>query len=154
MRKLILLAVTLLWLTSCGVYHDANLENISLTSKEKSFIAAFEDAAVKHKVRALKSMLHPIYIDQELNEMYGGNARLLFNEFFCGKDVNTKKFYCLKLRNVREIHLVKVSKGEEKGEKRLLFKVVGYDHTILVELYMKTYSKNGQARIGIIGAFG
>ncbi len=154
MRALRYTLFLLLFLSSCAVYKDPNLEKLTLTQREKTFISTFENAVVKHKVRDLKAMLHPVYVDQQLNEMYGGDARALFNSFFCGKDVETKKFDCLKLRNIRSIELLKVSPGTERGEKHLYFKVEGYDHTIIVDLYMKSYSKDGQARLGIIGAFG
>ncbi len=154
MKAIKFTVIFLLFLSSCAVYKDPNLENLTLTSNEKQFISAFENAAVKHKVKDLKALLHPVYVDQELNEIYGGDARALFNSFFCGKDTQTQKFVCLKLRNVRTIELIKIKPGDEQGEKHLIFRVEGYDHTIIVDLFMKKYSKDGQAKLGIIGAMG
>ena len=146
--------IVLLFLSSCAVYHDANLEKMPLSNSEKQFLTEFENAVVKHKVRQLTALLHPMYIDEELNDMYGGDARALFNSFFCGKELKTEKFVCIKLRNIRSIQLIDVKPGYQKGEKHLIFRVEGYDHTIMVDLFMRGYSKDGKVKPGIIGAMG
>ena len=154
MKFLKISIIFLFFLNSCATYQDLNVHNFALSSTEKQFILNFENAVVKHKVKLLREMLHPIYKSQQLNDLYNGDANALFNDFFCGKDIQTNKFVCIKLRNVRDIELKNVLPGYQSKEKILVFKVQGYDHTIILELSMRPFNKDGKIKYGIIGAFG
>ena len=153
---LALLTIILLF-SSCAVYQDNNLKSLtSLTQDEKNFIAKFEDAAVKHKRKLLTSYLDEKYRQEELVGLYKNDKKAFWNEMFCGNLVdNSSKFACIKLKNVREIHLIKVKPGYNPNEKRLIFKVIGYDNQIYVELIIsKRVDVNGNVHYGIIGAYG
>ncbi len=146
----------LLLLASCAVYKDPQLPQARLDENEKAFIAKFEDAVVKHKKALLNSYLFPVYRSEQLEGMYQNDAKAFWNQFFCGKQIdNPDKFTCLKLKNIREIYITKVTPTNDTTEKVITFKVVGYDQTIFVELILKKYyDKNGQLQYGIIGAYG
>ncbi len=159
MKKITFLALisTILFLASCAVYKDNNLQNLTnLTPEEKAFIAKFEDATVKHKRKLLTSYLDAKYRQEELIELYSNNKKAFWNEMFCGNLVdNPDKFACIKLHNIREIHLIKVSPGFSPNEKQLVFKVIGYDKQIYVELILsRRVDTEGNVHYGIIGAYG
>ncbi len=159
MKKVTFLALisTILFLASCAVYQDNNLKSLTnLNQQEKQFLAKFEDAVVKHKRKVLTTYLDENYRQEELVKLYGNNKIRFWNEMFCGYLVdNSDKFACIKLRNIREIHLIKVSPGFSPNEKKILFKVIGHDKQIYVELILsKHVDIFGDAHYGIIGAYG
>ncbi len=156
--RFLIFSFVVIYISSCGVYKDPYLQTQTqkLDPDELNFIAQFEDAVVKHNRNKLTKFLEENYRDEELNGLYGGDKRRFWNEMFCGKEINNPdKFTCIKLRNIREIHLIKVEPGYNENEKILYFKVIGYDHTIITDLTL-TYKVDYQGNkvFGIVGAYG
>ncbi len=153
-RTVFLLTIFLFFLSSCKVYQDDRLARAPLTQQEKTFIANFENDVVHHRRHKLLKYLLPEYKQEQLDGNYNGKIHLFWNQFFCGKQVKTHTFICLRLSQVKKINLVKVEKGDDSSQKVLFFEVQSKDHKIIQALILKILRRNGKTVLGLIGPYG
>jgi hypothetical protein len=157
MKQLIFSILLLITISSNAVTHPAKSVNpfpakTKVDAEVMAFLNSFELQVRHHDPDNILEFMDMGYIEEQLDGMLKGDVEQFLNEFFCGNNIKTDEFKCVKYKTIKRLKrqtVVRSGDGYQVG-----YIIIAKGLKVSTEWFINKAKDGDDFVYGLVGAMG